>query len=75
MYFTQILIRVFSFNTCPCSGDHDMVIPYIGTLNWIRLLNLTIDDDWRQWIVDAQVAGLSFCSSYHYIYLATAARK
>ncbi|KAL3538783.1 hypothetical protein ACH5RR_002149 [Cinchona calisaya] len=39
------------------SGDHDMVFPYIGTLKWIRLLNLTIDDDWRPWIVDAQVAG------------------
>ncbi|KAL2477386.1 Serine carboxypeptidase-like 1 [Forsythia ovata] len=39
------------------SGDHDMAIPYMGTLKWIRSLNLTIDDDWRPWNVNGQVAG------------------
>ncbi|KAK4480313.1 hypothetical protein RD792_013382 [Penstemon davidsonii] len=39
------------------SGDHDMEAPYSSTLKWIRSLNLTLDDDWRQWKVDKQIAG------------------
>ncbi|KAJ6948795.1 serine carboxypeptidase-like 18 isoform X2 [Populus alba x Populus x berolinensis] len=39
------------------SGDHDMVIPYVGTLEWIESLNLTIKYDWEPWFVDGQVAG------------------
>lgn len=40
-----------------CSGDHDMMIPYLGTLAWIKSLNFTIVDRWRPWMVDDQVAG------------------
>ncbi|KAK2996301.1 hypothetical protein RJ639_026114 [Escallonia herrerae] len=41
------------------SGDHDMVIPYVGTVAWINSLNLTIDDNWRPWFVNSQVAGFT----------------
>ncbi|CAN6288627.1 unnamed protein product [Urochloa humidicola] len=44
------------------SGDHDMVIPYIGTQAWIKSLNFSIVDRWRPWFVDGQVAG--FTRSY-----------
>ncbi|KAG8368498.1 hypothetical protein BUALT_Bualt15G0051900 [Buddleja alternifolia] len=39
------------------SGDHDMGISYMSTLKWIHALNLTVDDEWRPWTVDGQVAG------------------
>ncbi|KAK3412253.1 hypothetical protein EUGRSUZ_I01040 [Eucalyptus grandis] len=41
------------------SGDHDMGIPYVGTLDWIRSLNLTLLGPWGPWYVDGQVAGYS----------------
>ncbi|KAF8689255.1 hypothetical protein HU200_042046 [Digitaria exilis] len=44
------------------SGDHDMVVPYIGTQAWIKSLNFSIVDGWRPWFVDGQVAG--FTRSY-----------
>ncbi|KAI6678195.1 hypothetical protein NL676_038991 [Syzygium grande] len=46
------------------SGDHDMVIPYLGTQAWIDTLNLTISEDWHAWFVDGQVAGYATLYSY-----------
>lgn len=37
--------------------SHDMVIPYMTTLKWIRKLNITLYEEWRAWVVDGQVAG------------------
>ncbi|CAK9154932.1 unnamed protein product, partial [Ilex paraguariensis] len=39
------------------SGDHDMVVPHLGTEKWIRSLNLTVESDWEPWFVEGQVAG------------------
>ncbi|XP_027772446.1 serine carboxypeptidase-like 11 [Solanum pennellii] len=39
------------------SGDHDMGVPFQSTEAWIKSLNYSIVDNWRQWIVNGQVAG------------------
>ncbi|CAL5349035.1 unnamed protein product [Camellia sinensis] len=39
------------------SGDHDMIVPFLGTQEWIRALNYSIVDDWHSWWVQGQVAG------------------
>ncbi|XP_048226705.1 serine carboxypeptidase-like 18 isoform X3 [Ricinus communis] len=40
------------------SGDHDMIVPFLGTQGWVRSLNYSITDDWRPWKVQGQVAGV-----------------
>ncbi|GMY11932.1 serine carboxypeptidase-like 7 [Fagus crenata] len=50
------------------SGDHDMVVPYLGTLSWIKSLNLSIVDEWRPWLVNHQVAGFTRGYSNHFTY-------
>ncbi|PNX76384.1 serine carboxypeptidase [Trifolium pratense] len=40
-----------------CSGDHDLVVPFMSTQAWIRALNYSIVDDWRPWFVNGQVGG------------------
>ncbi|XP_057418141.1 serine carboxypeptidase-like 1 [Lotus japonicus] len=50
-------LRIKHFRALIYSGDHDMVVPYLGTLGWINSLNSTIVEDWRPWEVNDQVAG------------------
>ncbi|BAF28154.2 Os11g0431400 [Oryza sativa Japonica Group] len=40
-------------------GDHDTVLPFLGTQTWVRSLNYPIVDDWRAWHVDGQSAGFT----------------
>ncbi|KAM7478984.1 hypothetical protein LguiA_027197 [Lonicera macranthoides] len=39
------------------SGDHDMVVPHVGTEEWIQSLNLPIEIHWKPWFVEDQIAG------------------
>ncbi|XP_056843164.1 serine carboxypeptidase-like 12 isoform X5 [Raphanus sativus] len=38
-------------------GDHDMTMPSLATQAWIKSLNYSIIDDWRPWMIKAQIAG------------------
>lgn len=39
------------------SGDHDLTVPFLATQAWVRSLNYSIVDDWRQWRINDQVGG------------------
>ncbi|RWR82489.1 serine carboxypeptidase-like protein 17 isoform X1 [Cinnamomum micranthum f. kanehirae] len=39
------------------SGDHDLLVPFVGTKTWIRSLNFSVVDEWRSWFVGGQIAG------------------
>ncbi|PIN11142.1 hypothetical protein CDL12_16260 [Handroanthus impetiginosus] len=51
------LLNEKGFQALVYSGDHDMTVPYLSTLKWIQNLNLTIDERWRPWYVNGQIAG------------------
>lgn len=55
------------------TGDRDLVVPYPGTVNWIKSLNITVENSWRPWFVDGQVAGytVSYSEDGYYLTYAT----
>ncbi|XP_031100078.1 serine carboxypeptidase-like 2 isoform X1 [Ipomoea triloba] len=50
--FTNKSCRVLIY-----SGDHDMVVPHVSTKEWIESLKVGVEDEWRPWFVEDQVAG------------------
>ncbi|XP_039124603.1 serine carboxypeptidase-like 18 [Dioscorea cayenensis subsp. rotundata] len=51
-------------------GDHDMVIPYTATLEWIQSLNYSVIEGWQPWFVDGLIAGYNI-RYYHNLLFAT----
>lgn len=45
------------------SGDHDAMVPHLGTQAWVRSLNFPIVDDWRAWHLHGQSAGFTITYS------------
>ncbi len=40
------------------SGAEDIAVATLGTLRWISYMNHTVDEEWKPWFVDGQVAGM-----------------
>ncbi|PIN18368.1 Serine carboxypeptidases (lysosomal cathepsin A) [Handroanthus impetiginosus] len=55
----HLLLAKEGFRGLVYSGDHDMMVPYTSTLKWIYSLNLTLDDNWRSWRSNGEVAGFT----------------
>ncbi|XP_066389815.1 serine carboxypeptidase-like 7 [Miscanthus floridulus] len=45
------------------SGDHDLLVPHLGTQAWVRSLNFPIVDEWRAWHLGGQAAGFTISYS------------
>uniref|UniRef100_A0A453CPI5 Uncharacterized protein n=1 Tax=Aegilops tauschii subsp. strangulata TaxID=200361 RepID=A0A453CPI5_AEGTS len=45
------------------SGDHDAIVPHLGTQAWVRSLGFPVVDDWRAWHLDGQSAGFTIAYS------------
>ncbi|KAJ0018781.1 hypothetical protein Pint_11775 [Pistacia integerrima] len=58
VYYHRTLMAM-GYRALIYSGDHDMMIPYTGTLSWIKTLNLSTIDGWRPWFVEGQIAGFT----------------
>ncbi|TVU39499.1 hypothetical protein EJB05_12922, partial [Eragrostis curvula] len=41
------------------SGDHDLLVPHLGTQAWVRSLNFSVVDEWRAWHLGGQAAGFT----------------
>ncbi|KAG6479912.1 hypothetical protein ZIOFF_063388 [Zingiber officinale] len=38
-------------------GDHDLVFPYTGQLQWLKSFNYSVINKWHPWTVDGSIAG------------------
>ena len=54
----------FHCNLCGYSGDHDLMIPFLGTQASIRSLNFPKVEDWTAWHFNGQAAGLSHLTPF-----------
>lgn len=60
-YHFNLITR--GFRALVYNGDHDLKIPFIGTLKWVKSLKFSVLEPWRSWHVDGQVAGYTMLFS------------
>ncbi|KAH0464416.1 hypothetical protein IEQ34_007202 [Dendrobium chrysotoxum] len=53
----QVNITTSGYRALVYSSDHDMIVPFVGTKEWVKSLKFSITDRWRSWHVGGQVAG------------------
>ncbi|XP_059445668.1 serine carboxypeptidase-like 18 [Corylus avellana] len=59
VHYHEELLITRGYRALVYSGDHDMMIPYVGTQVWVKNLNLPTVDGWRPWFVEGQIAGFT----------------
>ncbi|XP_052194837.1 serine carboxypeptidase-like 18 isoform X1 [Diospyros lotus] len=66
-------LKTIALQVLVASGDRDMVVPFVGTIKWIKALNLSISEYWRPWFRDGQVEGYTekFNNNGYYLTYAT----
>ncbi|XP_020570631.1 serine carboxypeptidase-like 5 isoform X2 [Phalaenopsis equestris] len=60
-YHYSLITR--GFRALVYSGDHDLSIPFLGTLEWIKSLNFSVLEPRRSWHAGGQVAGYTILFS------------
>ncbi|EMS61531.1 Serine carboxypeptidase-like 19 [Triticum urartu] len=56
-------VTVNGYRALVYSGDHDAIVPHLGTQAWVRSLGFPVVDDWRAWHLDGQSAGFTVAYS------------
>ncbi|PNT62504.1 hypothetical protein BRADI_4g04477v3 [Brachypodium distachyon] len=61
-YHRSLLTSGGGYRSLVYSGDHDMVVPFVGTQAWIRSLGFAIVDQWRPWFTRMYSNNLTFAT-------------
>ena len=56
-FYSEIVPKYPDLNVWVFSGTEDGVLSTLGTMRWVDTLNFTVEEKWRQWKVNEQVAG------------------
>ena len=57
-FYKEELPKLKNFKAWIYSGADDIAVTTLGTLRWMNYINYTIDEEWKPWYVDHQVAGM-----------------
>jgi len=57
-FYKEELPKLKNFKAWIFSGAEDIAVTTLGTLRWMNYINYTIDEEWKPWYVDHQVAGM-----------------
>jgi len=56
--FPDFFARAPHWRLAVVSGTADSAVPFLGTERWMECLGLPVEDDWRPWHLDRDVAGM-----------------
>ena len=57
-FYKDVLPKLKGFKAWIYSGTEDIAVTALGTLRWINYINYTVDEEWKPWYLDKQVAGM-----------------